>query len=66
MKKESTSTFEVIGMLQMAVRAFEQNPKGKTELEKNAVEIIKESVRILSEEILDKLSVNTSGTGFHP
>ena len=52
-------------MLQMAIRAFEQNPKGKTELEKNGLEMVKESVRILTEEILDKLSVNTPGTGFH-
>lgn len=49
----------------MAIRAFEQNSKGKTELEKNALEIVKESVKILSEEVLDKLAVNTSGNGFH-
>ena len=64
MKKEHT--FEVIGMLQMAIRAFEANQKGKTELEKNALEMVKESVKILSEEVLDKLAVNdnTPGNGY--
>lgn len=62
MKKELPSTFEVIGMLQMAIRAFEVNPKGKTELEKNGLEMIKESVKILSEDVLDKLSINANGS----
>ncbi len=53
-------------MLQMAIRAFEQNPKGKTELEKNALEMVRESTRILSEEVLDSLSVNGEAhPGYH-
>lgn len=65
MKKECT--FEVIGMLQMAIRAFETNPKAvpKTELEKNGLEMIKESVRILTEDVLSTLSTHGSSVGFH-
>lgn len=65
MKKELPSTFEVIGMLQMAIRAFETNPKAvaKTELEKNGLEMIKESVRILSEDVLTTLSTH-GASGF--
>ena len=66
MKKEYT--FEVIWMLQMAIRAFETNPKGRTELEKNAIEMVRESTRILSEVVMDKLAVNNSEarTSYHP
>lgn len=65
MKKELPSTFEVIGMLQMAIRAFETNPKAvpKTELEKNGLEMIRESVRILTEDVLGSLS--SPGSNFH-
>jgi len=65
MKKELPSTFEVIGMLQMAIRAFETNPKAvpKTELEKNGLEMIRESVRILTEDVLGSLSA--PGSNFH-
>ena len=65
MKKELPSTFEVIGMLQMAIRAFETNPKAvpKTELEKNGLEMIKESMRILTEDVLGSLS--SPGSSFH-
>lgn len=62
MKRDNT--FEVIGMLQMAIRAFDSNPKAasKTELEKNGVEMIKESVRILTEDVLDMLSIPTKSS----
>jgi len=60
MKKELPSSFEVIGMLQMAIRAFEASPRAtpKTELEKNGLEMVKESVRILSEDVLITLSAH--------
>lgn len=56
MKKECT--FEVIGMLQMALKAFETNQKGRNELEKNAIEMVRESARILTEAVMDKLAVS--------
>lgn len=55
MKKEQ---FEIIGMLQMAIKGLEMNQKGRNELEKNALEMIRHSVKILSDLVLEKLSVN--------
>lgn len=62
MKKECT--FEVIGMLQMAIKAFEASKKNPNELEKNALEMVKESARILTDAIMDKLAVSESRGGY--
>ena len=58
MKKEFT--FEVLGMLQMALKAFELSQKNRNELEKNAIEMVKESAKMLSEAVMEKLAVSDS------
>lgn len=62
MKKECM--FEVIGMLQMAIKAFEASKKNPNELEKNALEMVKESEKLLTQAIMDKLAVSEHRQGY--
>ena len=58
--KEMPKMFEVLGMLQMSLRALESMSKGKNDLERNALDMIRDCVHIISEKVIEDLSISTT------